>query len=201
MKSLHVAGDTFLHRLPAGVKLAGLAVASLVLFLIHSPLTLALAALVAGTLHAMMKLGWRASWQRLRVILLTIMVVAGFTLVINSPADAVAVFFRLVALALLAATITASTSTGEFIDVVTRAAYPLERLGIFRASDIGLAIGLVLRFLPDILGRYQSIRDAHHARGLKPKFLTLAVPLIIQTLKSADEIAAAIDARGIRGQN
>ena len=27
------------------------------------------------------------------------------------------------------------------------------------------------------------------------------VPLIIQTLKSADEIAAAIDARGIRGHN
>jgi biotin transport system permease protein len=69
-----------------------------------------------------------------------------------------------------------------------------------KASDLGLAIGLVIRFLPEVLGRYQAIRDAHHARGLKPKPLTLAVPLIILTLRNADEIAAAIDARGIRGQ-
>ncbi len=200
MKSLHVEGDTFLHRLPAGLKLAGLAAVSLLLFLLHSPLLLAVAAVAGIGLYAMLGLGWRNSWQRLRVILLTIVVVSAFTLVINSPVDAAAVFFRLIALFLFAATITATTSTGDFIAVVTTAAKPLEKTGLITASDIGLAIGLVIRFLPEVLGRYQAIRDAHHARGLKPKPLTLAVPLIILTLRNADEIAAAIDARGIRSQ-
>lgn len=200
MKSLHVEGDTFLHRLPAGVKLAGLAAVSLLLFLMNSPAALAITALAGLGLYAMLGLGWRNSWQRMRVILLTIVVVSVFTLVINSPANAAAVFFRLLALALFAATITATTSTGDFIAVVTKAARPLEMTGLVKASDIGLAIGLVIRFLPEVLGRYQAIRDAHHARGLKPKPLTLAVPLIILTLRNADEIAAAIDARGIRGQ-
>jgi len=200
MKSLHVEGDTFLHRLPAGGKLAGLAAVSLLLFLMNSPLPLAVAAAAGLALYAMLGLGWRNSWQRMRVILLTIVVVSVFTLVINSLGNAATVFFRLLALALFAATITATTTTGDFIAVVTKAARPLEMTGMVKASDIGLAIGLVIRFLPEVLGRYQAIRDAHHARGLKPKTLTLAVPLIILTLRNADEIAAAIDARGIRGQ-
>jgi len=200
MKSLHVEGDTFLHRLPPGVKLAALAAVSLLLFLLHSPLLLAVAAITALVFYAMLRLGWHNSWQRMRMILLTIILICAFTLVINSPMDAAAVFFRLVALTLFAATITATTSTGDFIEIVTKAARPLEKTGLVRASDIGLAIGLVIRFVPEVLGRYQAIRDAHHARGLKPKALTLAVPLIILTLRNADEIAAAIDARGIRGQ-
>ncbi len=66
------------------------------------------------------------------------------------------------------------------------------------ADDVGLAVGLVLRFVPEILGRYQAIREAHTARGLKVRPMTLLAPLIILTLRDADKIAAAIDARGFR---
>ena len=200
MKTLYVEGDTFLHRLSPRLKLAGLAVISLVLFLTRSPALLGVAAVCGGVVYASLRIGWRQSWLQLRVILLTIAVVALFTLVFNSPGDALVVFLRLAAVAFFAATITATTSTGDFIDVVTTAARPLELGGLIRAADIGLAIGLVIRFVPEVLARYEAIRDAHHARGLKPKPLTLAVPLIILTLRNADEIAAAIDARGVRGQ-
>jgi len=67
-----------------------------------------------------------------------------------------------------------------------------------QADDIGLALGLVLRFVPEIVGRYQAICEAHRARGLKIRPITLLAPLIILTLRDADNIAAAIDARGIR---
>ena len=200
MKTLYVEGDTFLHRLSPRTKLVGLAALSLVLFLIHSPAVLAAAAVLGGTVYASLRLGWRQSWPRLRPILLTIVIVALFTLVFNGPHDALVVAARLTALALFAAAVTATISTGDFIDEITRLATPLESLGLVRAADIGLSIGLVIRFVPEILGRYQAIRDAHRARGLKARPLTLAVPLIILTLKNADEIAAAIDARGIRGQ-
>ncbi|MGK6313900.1 CbiQ family ECF transporter T component [Neorhizobium sp. DT-125] len=200
MKTLYVEGDTFLHRLPPRVKLVVLALSSLLLFLIDSPLFLAAAATCGGGIYASLGLGWRQSFFRLRPILLTIAIVALFTLVLNSPGQALIVLLRLTALALLAAAATATTSTGDFIDEITLAARPLERAGLIRAADIGLSIGLVVRFVPEVLTRYQAIRDAHHARGLKPRPLTLAVPLIILTLRNADEIAAAIDARGIRAQ-
>ncbi|MDQ0133038.1 biotin transport system permease protein [Neorhizobium galegae] len=200
MKTLYVEGDTFLHRLSPRTKLVGLAALSLFLFLIHSPTVLSVSATLGGIVYASLRLGWHQSWLRLRPILLTIAIVALFTLVLNGWHDALIVFTRLTALALFAAAVTATTSTGDFIDEITRLAMPLERLGLVRAADIGLSIGLVIRFVPEILGRYQAIRDAHRARGLKVRPLTLAVPLIILTLKNADEIAAAIDARGVRAQ-
>ncbi|MBP2560240.1 biotin transport system permease protein [Neorhizobium galegae] len=200
MKTLYVEGDTFLHRLSPRTKLVGLAALSLFLFLIHSPTVLSVSATLGGIVYASLRLGWHQSWLRLRPILLTIAIVALFTLVLNGWHDALIVITRLTALALFAAAVTATTSTGDFIDEITRLAMPLERLGLVRAADIGLSIGLVIRFVPEILGRYQAIRDAHRARGLKVRPLTLTVPLIILTLKNADEIAAAIDARGVRAQ-
>ncbi|WP_037084319.1 energy-coupling factor transporter transmembrane component T family protein [Neorhizobium vignae] len=200
MKTLYVEGDTFLHGLTPRTKLLGLAALSLVLFLVHSPAVLSVTALLGVIVYSSLRLGWRQSWLRLRPILLTIAIVGLFTLVLNGRHDALVVATRLTALALFAAAVTATTSTGDFIDEITRLAMPLERLGLVKAADIGLSIGLVIRFVPEILSRYQAIRDAHRARGLKVRPLTLAVPLIILTLKNADEIAAAIDARGIRAQ-
>jgi biotin transport system permease protein len=84
------------------------------------------------------------------------------------------------------------------MDEITALARPLERIGWVKADDIGLAVGLVLRFVPEIIARYHAISEAHAARGLKVRPATILTPLIILTLRDADNIAAAIDARGIR---
>lgn len=201
MKSLFVEGDSFLHRVPARTKLLALAIFSLATFLIHSLPVLGVLALASLGVHLSLRMGWRESWQRLRTLLLTIIVVSAFTLVFAGWQQGMEAFLRLTALILLAGAVTATTTTGAFIDEVTALGRPLERAGLVRAADIGLAIGLVIRFVPEIVSRYQTIRDAHRARGLKPGMVSIAVPLIILTLRNADEIAAAIDARRIRGQN
>lgn len=201
MRSLFVEGDSWLHGVSPRLKLAGLALASLALFLIHWLPALAALTLAGLWVYASLRIGWRQSWVRLRPLLLTILVVALFTLVFNGWRDGLEALLRLTALILLAAAVTATTTTGDFIDEVTALARPLERFGLVRAADIGLAIGLVIRFVPEVATRYAAIRDAHHARGLKPRAASIAVPLIILTLRNADEIAAAIDARAVRRQN
>ncbi|MCY1297908.1 Energy-coupling factor transporter transmembrane protein BioN [compost metagenome] len=104
------------------------------------------------------------------------------------------------ALVLFAAAVTATTTISAFMDEITVLLTPFERLGWLRAADVSLALGLVLRFVPDIFARYEAIREAHRARGLPIRPLTIIGPLIILTLKDADTIAAAIDARGFRRQ-
>lgn len=199
MNTLYVTGNSLLHRLSARAKLIALAATGIALIILASPLLLGISTLAALALYASVGIGWQQSWLRLRPVFVTIFVVAIFALLVNSPEEAAVTLLRLTTLVLLAAAVTATTGIGEFVDEITLAARPLERLGLVRASDIGLAVGLVIRFVPEVLGRYQAIRDAHDARGLKTRPLTLAVPLIILTLKNADDIAAAIDARGIRG--
>jgi biotin transport system permease protein len=200
MRSLHIDGNSFLHRLHPGVKLATLAVCSLVLFKIDAPIILATAAVIGLAGHLFLRINLRQIWFRLRPFALIVVVVALFTAVLNTPAEGLTAFFRLASMALFASLVTATTTTGDFIDVITAAAAPLERIGLVKAQDLGLSIGLVIRFVPEIVSRYEAIRDAHYARGLKIRPLSIAVPLIIATLRSADEIASAIDARGIRRQ-
>jgi biotin transport system permease protein len=198
MQSLFVEGNSAMHRLSARAKLIVLASLGVVLFTTANIPGLCVAVLAIAALYLSIGLPVRPALARLKPIFLTILVVAVFSLAFNPWHGAVVALLRLTALMLFAATVTATTTITQFIDEITLLARPLERIGLVRADDVGLAVGLVVRFVPDILGRYQAIREAHVARGLKVRPTTVLVPLIILTLKDADNIAAAIDARGVR---
>ncbi len=198
MQSLHVEGDSLLHRLPARVKLPALAVLGIALFATADIALLSVAVVAAAVLYFTIGLPARQALLRLKPILLTIVVVALFSLAFNPWHGVMVALLRLTALMLFAVAVTATTTIAQFIDEITFAARPFERMGLLRADDIGLAVGLVVRFVPEILGGYHAIREAHLARGLKVRPTTLLAPLIILTLRDADNIAAAIDARGIR---
>lgn len=200
MQSLYVEADSWMHRRSPRFKLALLALLGVLLFVTETIPLLAAAVSLAAIGYFSTGLKIREAIARLRPVLLTILFVAGFSLLFNPLHMAVVTVLRLTCLMLCAATVTATTTIAAFIDEVTLLATPLEKLGLVKAADIGLAIGLVVRFLPEIIGRYEAIREAHAARGLKVRVRTVLVPLIILTLRDADNIAAAIDARGIRGQ-
>jgi len=198
MQTLYVEGNSPMHRLSPRVKLLSLTAFAILLFIGHNLLLLSGAVLTAAVLYGTVGLPLGEALRRLRPIFLTIAVVALFNFIFNPWQAALVPVLRLTALMLLAASVTATTSITEFIDEVTALARPLERTGRVQADDIGLALGLVLRFVPEIVNRYQAIREAHRARGLKVRPTSLLAPLIILTLKDADNVAAAIDARRIR---
>lgn len=198
MQSLHVDADTWLHRLSPRVKLATLACLGVALFATNRLGLLAVALFAGAMLYSTVGMAWREALLRLRSVMLTIAFVTLFSLLVNPWHDAATAVARLLTLMLFAAVLTATTTIPAFIDEITWAAGPLEKLGLVKAADIGLAVGLVVRFVPEILNRYQAIREAHEARGQRIRLRTTLVPLIILTLRDADTIAMAIDARGIR---
>lgn len=200
LNSLHVDGHSLLHRLPAGPKLALLAAVSLALFFIQSTLVLALALLLTGGVYVSLGLSLREALKRIRPVLITIFLFAIINLVLVSVQEALTTTLRLLSVLLLAASVTATTTIAAFMDVLAKLFWPLERLGLLKAADLSLAVGLVLRFVPEIAARYEALKEAHRARGVPVRLSRVLGPLIISTLKDADGIAQAIDARGIRGQ-
>ncbi|MBB4568487.1 energy-coupling factor transporter transmembrane component T family protein [Rhizobium leucaenae] len=198
MQTLHVDANTWMHRIGPRLKLGTLAALGLLLFLTDNLALLGLAVAIGALLYFSIGLPVSEALKRLRPVILTIVVVALFSLIFNPIHVAVVTVLRLTALVLFAAVVTATTSIAAFIDEITALAAPLEKAGLLKAADIGLAVGLVVRFVPEILDRYRAIREAHEARGIKIRLTTTLVPLIILTLRDADNIAAAIDARGIR---
>lgn len=199
LTSLHVEGTSLLHRIPVKPKLAGLMVFGLALYFVDQPILLSGALVLTGLLYLSTGVGLSEGMRRLRPVLLTIAFLAAVNLLLLSP-EALVTTLRLLAILFLAAAVTASTTIAEFMAAVTDLARPLERLGLMKAADLGLALGLVLRFVPEIAARYEALKEAHAARGIPVKLSRMLGPLIISTLKDADRIAEAIDARGIRGQ-
>jgi biotin transport system permease protein len=199
LTSLHVEGKSLLHRIPVKPKLFGLMVFGLALYFISQPLALSAVLLLTGALYLSTGVGLTEGLRRLKPVLFTIAFLAVVNVFVLSPLEALVTTLRLVAILFIAAAVTASTRIADFMAAVTDLARPLERLGLLKAADLGLALGLVLRFVPEIAGRYESLKEAHAARGIPIKLSRLLGPLIISTLKDADRIAEAIDARGIRG--
>ncbi|QEE46882.1 energy-coupling factor transporter transmembrane protein EcfT [Rhizobium sp. WL3] len=200
LTSLHVEGQSLLHRIPVKPKLLGLMVFGLALYLIAQPLVLTAALVLTGVLYLSTGVGLWEGLRRLKPVLFTIAFLAAVNLILLSPEETLVTTLRLVAILFLAAAVTASTTIADFMAAVTELAWPLERLGLMKAADLGLALGLVLRFVPEIAQRYEALKEAHEARGIPVKLSRMLGPLIISTLKDADRIAEAIDARGIRGQ-
>lgn len=200
MRSLYAEGTGWLYRLSPRVKLLTLAAFSAGLFLTRDPLILCIAVILAGFILWQAQLGLRETLSRLRPVFLTIAIIAAFSFLLIPAMDATVTLLRLSALTLLATAVTASVSISQFMDEITYALRPLEKLGLAKAADVGLAVGLVVRFVPEIVSRYHMLSDAHRARGSRIKLKSILVPLIIMTLKDADAIAEAIDARGFRGQ-
>lgn len=200
LTSLYVDGGTWLHRMAVKPKLGLLLVFGLALTLTDQAMILGLAAVVTGALYLSLGLTLRQAFTRLRPVLFTIGFLGLVNVFVLSPAEALSATLRLLAILFLAASITATTTIAAFMAAITDLARPLERLGLIKAHDVGLAFGLVLRFVPEIANRYDALKEAHIARGLAVKPHKMMGPLIISTLKDADSIAEAIDARGIRGQ-
>jgi biotin transport system permease protein len=198
LNGLDIEGDSPLHRLPVRGKLVLLFVAAIGLFLVSDLRLLVPALALCAALYLSTGIGLGNAFRRTRLVLFTVLILAGANYLFHSLHEAVVVFCRLSALVLLAAAVTATTGISAFMDEITRLLTPLERFGFMRAADVSLAVGLVIRFVPEIFARYQDIADAHRARGLPVRPLTTLVPLIILTLKDADTIAMAIDARGFR---
>jgi biotin transport system permease protein len=198
LNGLDIEGNTALHRMPVRGKLIVLFVAAIVLFLTADLRLLVPALVLSVGLYLSTGIGLGEAFRRVRFVLFTVLIVAGANYLFHSLHEALAVFCRLSTLVLLAAAVTATTGISAFMDEITRLLTPLERFGFVRAVDVSLAVGLVIRFVPEIFARYGEIADAHKARGLPVRPLTTLVPLIILTLKDADTIAMAIDARGFR---
>lgn len=198
LNGLDIEGSSPLHRMPVRGKLILLFLAAIGLFLVSDLRVLAPALVLAVALYLSTGIGLAEAIRRTRFVLFTVLLVALMNWFFHSLHEALIVVCRLSALILIAAAVTATTGISAFMDEITRLITPLERFGFVRAADVSLAVGLVIRFVPEIFARYQDIADAHRARGLPVRPLTTLTPLIILTLKDADTIAMAIDARGFR---
>ena len=108
---------------------------------------------------------------------------------------------RLTDAMLLATLFSLTTKTRDLLDSIegslgSKWLSPLRRLGL-KPATVSLAFAMTMNAIPMIMKFLNQTKEAQAARGLKPTPVRMTIPLLVASLKYADEYAEALSARGV----
>ena len=193
---VHHPGTSWLHRAPAGAKLALLLLAGGAAFLVDTPPVAGAALLVVLALYAAAGLGPVVVWSQARPVLWLLVLLGALHGLLNGATTALVVVGTILALVLLAGLVSATTRTTDLLAVVVAVLRPLRRVGV-DADRVGLVLALSVRAVPVVAGIAGEVRDAQRARGARGDVRTLGAPFLIRCLRHADALSEALRARGL----
>lgn len=191
---LYIEGRSALHRASAGAKILAMIALGTGVFLIPDWPVVGFVMATVFLLYPASGFGPRIIWAQIKPILWLLAIFFAVQLWLNDWQAALLVVTRIAAIVMFASLVTLTTKTSDMLSSLERAMGPLRPLGV-NPEKVSLAISMVLRFIPVIASVASEIRDAQRARGLDRSILAMIVPLIIRTLKMADDVADAIEAR------
>ncbi len=195
MFEISLARITWLHRVPAGLKLVVLALAGAAVFLVDDLRVLGGFVAVAMLLPLSAWLPLKAVVRQVTPAAILVAAVAGFHLLMDEPRLAAEVSARLATVILLAVALTLTTRVSHMVEAIEAAARPFRCVGV-NPAKVGLTLSLAIRFIPVLFDLVGEIREAQKARGLEGNVFAVVMPLLVRTLRMADDLADAISARG-----
>ena len=219
------AADSLIHQLDPRIKLLGAIALVIITFLANSFLALAIMCAAIATLfwlaHIPMDQALKSILPLVFIIVLTALFnfffVRGGTvfvdwgwITISSEGMRMAVFvaIRLTLLLLSGSLLTLTTTTLDITEAFEYLLSPLNKLNV-PAHEFALVMGIALRFLPQFVDEFRTIRAAQVSRGARltssptksglASLTSLLVPLFTSAFRHADTLSAAMDARCYHG--
>ncbi|HEY4576669.1 MAG TPA: energy-coupling factor transporter transmembrane protein EcfT [Yaniella sp.] len=196
MLSLYHPANSLLHRAPTSLKLLLLALGSIALFFLPNSYwsLLVVGIPVLGYLIARLPLRLLGTDVLRMALLLVFLLIT--QLIFNESEVAATVIARLTTIILAAQLFTRTTRIKHLITTVERLATPLKPLGV-NPYKVALAVALMLSALGQIMGFIRQVRDAQRARGVRLAPWSWVVPVLVLSLKHADDVADALTVRGL----
>ena len=221
----YIAATSPVHRLDPRVKLALTAVAMAAAIVARTPAGLALVAAGTVAAYAAARIPARTAASAVAPL----MVFVALTCVLNLFSDgggavlwqagplritegglaaAAVSSVRLTCLLFVVALLTFTTTSLDITAALEWAFTPLARLG-FPAHELGMVMGIALRFVPQFATELAQIRRAQASRGARfasnpfagglSDLSALVVPLFASVFRHAQALAEAMEARCYRG--
>ena len=194
MLSLYVDHKSPIHELHAGIKLVCLVMAGTGVFVTQSLSLLLVGLGLTCILYAIARIPWAMAWLQIRALVPLLVIIFIFQALLDHWTVGVLMVIRFLILILLASLLTLTTRVSAMIETIETTMRPFERFGV-NPTKVSLAISLSIRFLPLIAQKFEEVREAQKTRGLGGSIVATAVPLIIRTLRMADDTADALEAR------
>lgn len=198
----YVPGTSVVHRLPLGIKAILLLVVAVLC--LGSPFISVRAGVITTTVtlvavvgsHFLAGLSWLRMWRAVRLMLVFLVLIAGYQWWQHGPFVAWQVIASIVATVLASNILTSSTPVDELLDGLAALVQPLRRFGA-DPERFSLTVALMLRSIPYVIGAFADVRDAARARGLERNLLARSLPVVIATVAYARATGFALSARGL----
>lgn len=136
----------------------------------------------------------------LRLLVPMLIILTLFSTIGGSPGDAITPVLKLLTLGTLSAAYFGATTVDELGDTLTLLYLP-----------VGISFMLTggLRYAPALAASWAGLLDARRARGSRipngpralPAYTRLLVPAVVRALRTADEMAEAMESRGFGAKN
>lgn len=194
MGSLFSEQPTWLHAVPAYVKLLALAVLGTGLFLTQELTWLAWTTLVCVCVFASLGAAAKRAKPLLVGVWVASLLVAAFHVWMQHPALAAITVMRLISATLMGMALTLTTRHSDLLHVFEQVLSPLERLG-FKSDQLALQLALMLRFTEHFFVVWRRLDDAYRLRTGRAGGFKILAPLTIQMLIAARRVADALHVR------
>ncbi|TDS78675.1 energy-coupling factor transporter transmembrane component T [Comamonas sp. JUb58] len=194
MGTLYSEIPSWMHRLPAGLKLLLLALSSMALLALSDLRIQALAFAAIALLYASLGAASRPTRRLVVVALIASALVGGLHAATGQPWLGLASGLRLVSTTMLGAMLTATTRFGDLLGVAEWLLSPLARQGL-PVERLALQLGLMLRFAEQFFVQWQRLADAYRVRTGRSGGWRLLAPLTIHMLITARKVADALAIR------
>ena len=195
MIGLYRPGTSVLHRARAGLKLLALLGAVTVIVLLQTPWQLGIAAVVIAAGFAIARIPARVAAAQLWPLRWLLLLTAVFQVIFAGPDRALMVCGTLLLTVAAAALVTLTTRVTAMLDLCRWLLRPFGRW--VDADRVGLLLALTIRCVPLLATVVSEVSAARKARGQGFSLRAMAAPVVVRALRTADEMGAALVARGV----
>lgn len=194
MGSLYSEHQTWLHRVPAAIKLFFFAVVGPLLFLLDGPITLAVSALGCCVFFASLGRATQSARKLVISVIVAGLLILAFHTWMHQAMLGMVSAMRLLSASLLGIALTLTTRSRDLLSVFERLLSPLQRLGI-RTERLALQLAMMLRFTEHFFVVWKRLDDAHRVRTGKSGGFKILAPLTIKMLVSVRHVADTLELR------
>jgi biotin transport system permease protein len=194
MGSLYSDHPTWLHGVPAGVKLVFLALLGAGVFLTSQIFLLLASAVCCVLIYASLGRATFRAKSLLIGLLIASALIGLFHLYMQQPIVGAVSVLRLLSTTLMGITLTLTTRHTDLLTVLEWLLSPLRFLGL-HPDRLSLQVALMLRFTEHFFIVWRRLDDAHRLRTGKAGGFKILAPLTIQMLIAARRVADTLHMR------
>ena len=194
MGSLYSDHPTWLHGVPAGVKLAFLALLGAGVFFTYDLAVLVTSAICCVLIFASLgKSTWRAKPLLIGLVFASVLI-GLFHLYMQQPMVGAISVLRLLSTTLMGIALTLTTRYTDLLGVLEWLLAPLHRFGV-APERLSLQVALMLRFTEHFFIVWRRLDEAHRLRTGKVGGFKILAPLTIHMLVAARRVADTLHLR------